>query len=95
MTPDGADRQIAELRERIRSLDATLVEAIAERLTTARRIGELKRQAGLPLRNYVVEAQVIEDVRRRCERHGVDPRLGEEVLRILIAASVKVQEKKG
>lgn len=83
---------LAALRREIRDADEVMFRAIARRLKAARRIGELKRRQGLPLRNYDVEAEVIREARRLCKKLKLDQELGEDVMRTLIRAAVHVQE---
>ena len=45
MTARDADGRIGELRAGIEALDARIVDAVADRVALARRIGEVKREA--------------------------------------------------
>ena len=85
--------EIDRLREEIRALDKALVDLTAKRLQLARRIGELKQEVKQPIRNYVVEAEAIRLVREAAQRLGVRPELAEELLKLEIAESLRVQEK--
>ena len=58
------------LRQEIRDLDRDIIEAAAKRTTLARRIGELKRSVGRPIRNYSVEAEVIRLAREQAALEG-------------------------
>jgi chorismate mutase len=80
------------LRAELRAVDKAILEQVAKRLRTAQRIGQVKRRMGVPLRNYDVEAQVIQEARRLCKRFRIDQELGEDVMRILIRAAVQAQE---
>lgn len=88
-----SDDEIARLRDEIRALDKALVDLTAKRLELARRVGELKQQVKQPIRNYVVEAEAIRLVREAAQRLGVRPDLAEELLKLEIAESLRVQEK--
>lgn len=62
MSVESDTPQPAELlseRARIRQLDAALVEILAQRVATARRLGALKRDAGLLRLDPAREAEVI------------------------------------
>lgn len=85
--------EIDRLRDEIRSVDRQLVELTARRLALARRVGELKQTVGQPIRNYVVEAEAIRLVREAAEKLGVRPQLAEELLKLEIQESLRVQEK--
>lgn len=88
-----SEAEIDRLRDEIRALDKALVELTAKRLSLARRIGELKRQVKQPIRNYVVEAEAIRLVREAAEKLHVRPDLAEELLKLEISESLRVQEK--
>lgn len=83
---------LARLRGQIRSIDARLLRLVKSRLDHARRVGGIKRRRGLPFRNYQVEAEVIRFARRECRRLRLPPDLGDEVMRLMIRASVATQE---
>lgn len=85
--------EIERLREEIRAVDRALVDLTARRLALARRVGELKQSVGAPIRNYVVEADAIRLVREAAEKLGVRPQLAEELLKLEIQESLRVQEK--
>lgn len=89
----SADEEIARLRDQIRAMDRALVELTARRLALARRVGELKQGAGQPIRNYVVEAEAIRLVREAARELGVRPEIAEELLKLEIQESLRVQEK--
>jgi chorismate mutase len=83
--------ELTQLRRRIRASDKAILREVARRLATAERIGEVKRQRGLPVRNYEVEAEVIAQARALCQRYRIDQEFGEELMRMLIRASVATQ----
>lgn len=87
------EEELARLREQIRALDRQLVELTARRLALARRIGEVKRDVGQPIRNYVVEAEALRQVHEAARALGVNPTAAEELLKIEIRESLRVQEK--
>ncbi|HVL86622.1 MAG TPA: chorismate mutase, partial [Candidatus Thermoplasmatota archaeon] len=92
MATRDPDARLRALRREIRELDARTLRLVRARLDRARRVGQEKRRRGLPLRNYQVEAEVIRDARRECRRLGLPDELGDELMRLLIRASVKEQE---
>lgn len=85
--------EIQRLRDEIRALDRALVELTAKRLELAKRVGELKLQERQPIRNFVVEAEALRLVRDAAEQLGVRPELAEELLKLEISESLRVQEK--
>jgi chorismate mutase/prephenate dehydrogenase len=84
--------ELPALRREMRDVDRALLALVARRLRTAERIGRAKARRGLPMRNFEVEAEAIGEARKLCRRYGIDQELGEQLLRALIDAAVKVQE---
>lgn len=62
-------------------------------MALARDIGERKRAAGVPIRNYEIEAEVIRAAEEQCRALGLDPSLGRELSALLIGESIRVQER--
>jgi chorismate mutase/prephenate dehydrogenase len=88
-----ADAELEALRERIRALDLELVGKAAERLALARKVGEIKRRAGLPVVDYAQERVVLERVAGAAEAQGLDARLVQDLFTGLIRAAVTVQDE--
>jgi isochorismate pyruvate lyase len=91
--PDSGpdDESLDDLRAAVRALDARLVALAAERTRACRRIGELKRGLGAPVRNHGVERIVLANVRRAASGQGLDPTIAESLFRLLIEHSVELQ----
>jgi chorismate mutase/prephenate dehydrogenase len=85
--------ELARLRREIAALDGQILDLVARRLEVCRRVGEAKRQAGLPIRDFRVEVEVLRRARQGARRRGLDPSLAEDLLRRLIAASVETQRE--
>lgn len=88
----GGDASIDAVREEMRALDRDIVALAARRLHLARKAGEAKAAAGLPIRNYAVEAEVIRIAREEALRDGFSPDVAEDVMKLLIRESLRVQE---
>ena len=84
--------ELEALRSRIAAVDASLIELIAKRLALAREIGEAKRAAGLPVRNYATESEVLDRFHALAAGAGLDDRLAERLGRLLIGEAVYSQE---
>lgn len=82
-----------ELRARMRGLDAEILHLVAVRLETARRIGALKRQAGVPLRDWEVERQALDSAARVAAEAGVPDALARALMQALIAEARAEQER--
>ena len=71
MTGNPSD-PLAELRARIAAVDAELLALVARRLALARAVGEAKRAAGLPVRSFGTEAEVLARFRADAAAHSLD-----------------------
>ena len=83
---------LARLREQIAALDAELLSLVARRLALAREVGAAKRAAGLPVRSFGTETEVLERFRHGAAASGLEPALAERLAHYLIGASVRLQE---
>jgi chorismate mutase/prephenate dehydrogenase len=79
------------LRERIRVLDLELVALAAQRVALAKRVGEIKRRAGIATVDYMQERAVLERARAAAGERGLDPRAAEDLFTRLIRVSVSAQ----
>ncbi len=84
---------LAELRARIAAVDAELLDLVARRLALADEVGATKRAAGLPVRSFGTEAEVLARFREGARRHGFDETLAERLAHYLIGAAVRLQEE--
>jgi chorismate mutase / prephenate dehydrogenase len=85
--------ELDELRERIRRLDAELVERAAERIDLARRVGEVKRRQNQPTVDYAQERVVLERARSAARERGLDPAVVADLFAGLIRAAVTAQDE--
>lgn len=92
MAADPRDRLDA-LRTDLAQIDRDILALVARRQAVAQQIGQLKRDEGIPTRDYRQEREVIERARAAAVEHGLAPRLGEELSLALIRASLTVQEQ--
>ena len=81
-----------DLRARIAAVDASLVELVATRLALAREVGEAKRAAGLPIRSFATETEVLARIHALAAHAGLDDRLAERFGELLIGEAVRTQE---
>ena len=94
--PPPNDEQAARLeglRQRIKRLDAAVLALVAERMSLARDIGEAKRSAGLPLRDFAQEKQVLSRADSIAAELGLAPDLARTVMQQLIDEACRVQEQ--
>jgi chorismate mutase / prephenate dehydrogenase len=88
-TPASLD----DLRQKLNALDADLLRIIAERQALGVEIARVKRDAGLPTRDYRREREVLLRARDNASQRGISPELGEAVMRLLIRGSLTTQER--
>jgi len=78
-------------RRDIEALDRRILHLVCERLELARQIGELKQAAGIPLRNFKVEAEVYQRFADASALLGLDEVLGRDLATFLIRKAVEAQ----
>jgi len=83
---------LAALRAAIEGVDRRIFRLLGERLELAHRIGEVKLDKRLPIRDFRVETQVLERAADLSRGIGLEPALGRELAGVLLRASIKVQE---
>lgn len=88
----GSD-ELGELRDELFRVDLGLVELAAARQAVSRRIGELKQIAGIPIRDFEQEKEVIDRARRLAAQAGLSSDLAEHLMALLIRSSLTVQEQ--
>ncbi len=81
------------LRNRIRRIDAEVLRLVAERTEVARTIGEAKRSAGIPLRDFEVERQVLDGAAGQGEALGLPGDAVRTLIQHLITISWGEQER--
>lgn len=81
------------LRVEVARTDEQIMKLIARRLDLARRVGEIKLKAGLPIQDYNVEKTVLERNLRRARELELPLEIAEEVTRTLIHYAVQVQDE--
>jgi chorismate mutase/prephenate dehydrogenase len=90
---DDPEPRLDPLRAELGQIDREILALVARRQAVAQRIGQVKRDAGIPTRDYRQEKDVVERARAAAEQHGLSAQLGEELILTLIRGSLTVQEK--
>ncbi len=85
--------ELEKVRREIDAGDLLLLKSVANRQKLARRAGELKREAGLPIHDPEREKEVLKLRREWAEQLGLDPDSAEALFHLLIDESRKLQEK--
>ncbi len=81
-------------REHIAGLDRRILALAAERMEAARAIGEYKKSAGLPLRDWEMEKQVLLRAATFAEELGISSNTARSLMRTLISESRAQQEQR-
>jgi chorismate mutase / prephenate dehydrogenase len=90
---DDPRTRLDSLRNELGQIDRDILALVARRQAVAQRIGQVKRDAGLPTRDFQQEKDVVERARAAAIQHGLPGSLGEELVLALIRGSLTVQEK--
>ena len=76
---EDARVKLEPLRTELGQIDRDILALVAERQALAQQIGQVKRDAGIPTRDYRQERDVVERARAAAVEHGLSPTLGEEL----------------
>lgn len=94
MRPPEQCTDMSELRAEIDRLDGELVRLLAERAAYIDRAAQIKAGVDLPARIVPRVEEVVANVRRHAERHGLPPDLVEKLWRRLIDWSIAREESR-
>jgi chorismate mutase/prephenate dehydrogenase len=81
------------LRKRLSEVDRELIGLIAARQQIVAEIGAHKIQNSVPTRDYEREREVLKSAHDRAVALGLEPGLAEQIMRLLIRASLTQQEQ--
>ena len=81
------------LRAELGQIDREIFALVARRQAAAQRIGQIKRETGVPTRDFRQEKDVVARARTAAIERGLPGALGEELILALIRSSLTVQEK--
>jgi len=84
---------LGDLRSELSSIDRQIIELIADRQRVVGEIGNTKLTAGRATRDYERERDVLEMAREQAASLGVDPNLADQIMTVLIQASLTHQEQ--
>lgn len=85
------ESNLDELREELKKVTLEILRLIGKRLSLARKIGEIKRQKGLPIEDLEAERDLRRIVLEKCRAYGVDDRFSLKLLNLLIDEAKRVQ----
>lgn len=85
--------ELENLRLKISEITFEILRLVKKRLELAREIGKIKSLKGIPIRNENAEMRILYQVQKVCKDLEIYPELGEELTKLLIKYSVKIQEE--
>ena len=91
MSADIPAAELDRLRSEMDAVDRAIVEAFARRVSIARRIGDLKEEAGRPVLDPSREAAVVRRAAERAREAGLDEEAVREVFWRLVGLSRRTQ----
>jgi isochorismate pyruvate lyase len=92
-TPDQEKALLAPYRAKLDGLDAQIVALLGQRFDVIREVAKLKAEHGIaPILPDRIE-EVVSHARAKAEKAGVDPKLVEQIYRIIIATACDEEEK--
>jgi len=94
MSEHANDAELARGRSEIERVDRAIVALLAERVAIGRRIGTLKRAAGLPVLNPSREAEVIRAVSDMARDAELPVEPVREIFWRVVALSRQAQEER-
>lgn len=89
--PDAVTGELTTIRDEIERIDRALIELIAQRVQLARRVGSVKRAAGLPTLDPPREAAVVRRAGVLAREAGLDDEDVRYIFWHLIGLSRRIQ----
>src|SRR5262249_34983025 len=90
---DDVRARLDPLRTELGKIDREILTLAARRQALSQQIGQIKREAGLPTRDFGQERDVVQRARAAAVEQGLSATLGEELVLALIRSSLTIQEK--
>ena len=85
--------ELASLRRDVKIVDESILRLLGKRLAFARRIGEVKAEANIPIQDVQVEKDVVDACRTKARELGLYESMAEDLARILIKYSLQLQDE--
>ena len=84
--------EMAQLRKQVDKIDEQILSALEERAKICKKIGSLKKQKGMQIRDTGRENQIYQLVKEKAVEFHLDPLQLEEVYREIVNMCSAVQE---
>ena len=85
--------KLEDLRKQLGAIDREIIALLAERQDISAQVGKVKHDAGVPSRDFAQEVRVVGRARDQAEKAGLPGDLAENIVRLLINASLSRQER--
>jgi chorismate mutase len=80
------------LRKRVDDIDNQILMALSERVTVCRKIGEVKKQQGLPIRDQIREKEVYDKIKVKAVKFQLEPARIEVLYREIVNMCSDIQK---
>jgi chorismate mutase/prephenate dehydratase len=87
----ATDLQLSQLRDEVDAIDQALVRLINARAALAIRMGEIKQQRSLPLRDVERESQVIQKIQAHNQPPTIDNADLEIIFKAIMTSCLRIQ----
>ncbi len=84
--------RISALRKKVDEIDEEILRFLKERMEVCKSIGAIKREHGIPIRDYQREDEVYTNVVRKASELELNPHKVKAIYRKIIAMSAHAQE---
>jgi len=80
-----------EIRKQIKEIDKKQIKLIAERMQLSKKLGQIKKENGLPVKDDKREKELYEFWRGTAKENGVSPELVEKIWELILEESILTQ----
>ena len=87
-------KEIVALRKKIDEIDERILLLLKKRAEVSRKIGSIKKENELPIRDRTREKRLYAHLRYKAERLGLSANLVETLYREIVAMCIRVQEER-
>jgi chorismate mutase len=85
---------LEELRKKINKIDNDLISLLFERTELSRKVAEYKKENNLEIYQPQREKEIIKEKRKLAEENNLDAEFIENLFKLIMENSKKIQEKK-
>ena len=83
---------LQSLRNHVDTIDKQILRALSERITICQKIGEYKKQHGLPVRDQVREKEVYSKIREEAIKFQLEPARIEVLYHEIVNMCIDIQK---